>query len=93
LPVISVDTKKKELIGNYKNGGKEWEPKGQPVEVLGHDFPDPEVPKAVPYGVYDIGDNVGWVNVGIDADTAEFAVESIRQWWKGASFFLVDIES
>lgn len=82
LPVISVDTKKKELIGNYRNGGKEWEPKGQPVEVMGHDFPDPEVPKAVPYGVYDIGDNVGWVNVGIDADTAEFAVESIWHWWK-----------
>jgi hypothetical protein len=82
LPVISVDTKKKELIGNYKNNGKEWEPKGQHRKVMGHDFPDPELPKAVPYGVYDIGENVGWVNVGIDADTAEFAVESIRQWWK-----------
>lgn len=81
-PVISVDTKKKELIGNYKNAGREWEQKGRAVAVLSHDFPDPKVPKAVPYGVYDIGDNKGWVNVGTDADTAEFAVESIRQWWK-----------
>ena len=81
-PVISVDTKKKELVGNYKNGGREWEKKGRAVEVLSHDFPDPEVPKAVPYGIYDIGQNTGWVNVGVDADTAEFAVESIRQWWK-----------
>ena len=61
-PVISVDTKKKELVGNYKNPGKEWGPKGQPIEVNGHDFPDPDVPKAVPYGVYDIADNKGWVN-------------------------------
>ena len=81
-PVVSVDTKKKELIGNYKNGGREWEKKKKYRAVLSHDFPDPEVPKAVPYGVYDIGDNSGWVNVGIDADTAEFAVESIRQWWR-----------
>jgi transposase len=81
-PVISVDTKKKELVGNYKNQGKEWGPKGQPIEVNSHDFPDEEVPKAVPYGVYDIGDNRGWINVGITSDTAEFAVESIRQWWK-----------
>jgi len=81
-PVISVDTKKKELVGNYKNGGREWEKKGRAVEVLSHDFPDPEVPKAVPYGIYDIGNNTGWVNVGVDADTAEFAVESIRQWWR-----------
>ncbi len=82
IPVISVDTKKKELIGKYKNDGQEWEKKGRPVEVLTHDFPDPKVSKAVPYGIYDIGDNKGWVNVGTDADTAEFAVESIRQWWK-----------
>jgi DNA-binding phage protein len=82
LPVISVDTKKKELVGNYKNDGKEWQYKGNPVEVLTHDFPDPKVSKAIPYGVYDVGDNTGWVNVGITADTAEFAVESIRQWWK-----------
>ena len=81
-PVISVDTKKKELVGNYKNSGREWEKKGQAVEVLSHDFPDPTVPKAVPYGIYDIGENRGWVTVGVDADTAEFAVESIRQWWR-----------
>lgn len=81
-PVISVDTKKKELIGNHKNSGKEWTKKGQPLEVNGHDFPDPDVPKAVPYGVYDIAENKGWVNVGITSDTAEFAVESIRQWWR-----------
>jgi hypothetical protein len=82
VPVISVDTKKKELVGNYKNNGQEWRPKSHPNEVNGHDFPDPEVPKAVPYGVYDIADNKGWVNVGMTSDTAEFAVESIRQWWK-----------
>lgn len=81
-PVVSVDTKKKELVGNYKNGGREWTKKSKFKKVLTHDFPDPKVPKAVPYGVYDIGDNSGWVNVGIDADTAEFAVESIRQWWR-----------
>jgi transposase len=82
MPVISVDTKKKELIGKYKNDGHEWEKKGEPVKVLSHDFPDPNVPKAVPYGVYDVGKNQGWVNVGMAADTAEFAVESINQWWK-----------
>jgi transposase len=81
-PVISVDTKKKELVGNYKNHGQEWRKKRKPIRVLSHDFPDPKVPKAVPYGVYDIGKNVGWVNVGISSDTAEFAVESIRQWWQ-----------
>jgi len=81
-PVISVDTKKKELVGNYKNAGREWQSKGNPKEVNGHDFPDPSVPKAVPYGVYDIGDNAGWISVGITADTAEFAVASIRYWWK-----------
>ncbi len=81
-PVISVDTKKKELVGNYKNQGKEWKPKGKPQEVNGHDFPDEDVSKAVPYGVYDIANNKGWVNVGITSDTAEFAVESIGQWWK-----------
>lgn len=80
-PVISVDSKKKELVGNYKNAGKEWQPKGKPVEVNGHDFPDKELGKAIPYGVYDIGENLGWVNVGIDHDTAFFAVESIRKWW------------
>lgn len=80
-PVISVDTKKKELVGNYKNIGREWEKKGKPLEVKGHDFPDPKVSKAVPYGIYDIADNKGWVNVGTSCDTAEFAVESIRFWW------------
>jgi len=81
-PVISVDTKKKELVGHYKNGGREWRPKGDPIEALTHDFPDPEVPKAVPYGVYDIGENKGWVNVGMSGDTGEFAVQSIRAWWR-----------
>jgi len=80
-PVISVDTKKKELVGNYKNGGKEWRPKGVPVDVNGHDFPDPKVPKAIPYGIYDLADNSGWVSVGVTSDTAEFAVSSIRKWW------------
>ncbi len=81
-PVISIDTKKKELIGNYKNVGREWQSKGNPKEVNGHDFPDPSVTKAIPYGIYDIGNNAGWVNVGITADTSEFAVASIRYWWK-----------
>lgn len=81
-PVISVDTKKKELIGDFKNGGREWQPKGEPVPVRVHDFLDQELGKAVPYGVYDLMRNEGWVNVGITHDTAEFAVESIRRWWK-----------
>ena len=80
-PVISVDTKKKELVGNYKNPGQEWTSKGRAIEVNGHDFPDKSVPKAIPYGVYDLANNNGWVNVGVTADTAEFAVESIKQWW------------
>ena len=83
-PVISVDTKKKELIGadpEYKNLGREWEPKGSPVKVGVHDFPDPEVPKAIPYGVYDLAANTGWVSVGSDGDTAEFAAETLRRWW------------
>lgn len=81
-PVISVDTKKKEMIGEFKNGGQEWEKKGKPVEVNVYDFPDPILGKAIPYGVYDITANKGWVNVGIDHDTSEFAVESIRRWWR-----------
>jgi hypothetical protein len=81
-PVISVDTKKKELIGEYKNGGQEWQPKGHPEHVSDHDFPDPEVPKAVPYGIYDIAANQGWVTVGTDHDTPEFAVNAIRTWWQ-----------
>ena len=76
---LRLDTKKKELVGNYKNGGREWQRKGSLIKVLSHDFPDPKVPKAVPYGAYDIADNKGWVNVGMAADTTEFAVESISQ--------------
>lgn len=81
-PVISVDTKKKELIGPFKNAGKEWHKKGGPVEVNMHDFADPVLGKAIPYGVYDIARNEGWVSVGISHDTAQFAVEAIRQWWQ-----------
>ena len=81
-PVISIDTKKKELVGPFKNGGQEWEPQGRPVEVKVHDFGGPSPRKAIPYGVYDLGRNCGWVNVGVDHDTAEFAVESVRRWWK-----------
>ena len=81
-PAISVDTKKKEIIGNYKNPGRTWRRKGKPVKVNTHDFPDKEKGKVVPYGVYDIGHNEAWVNVGISHDTAEFAVASIRRWWK-----------
>lgn len=80
-PVISVDTKKKELVGNFKNNGRTWRPKGQPEEVRVHDFEIPELGKVVPYGIYDIDRNHGWINLGIDSDTAEFAVESIRRWW------------
>ncbi len=80
-PAISVDTKKKELVGRYKNGGKEWNPKGSPEPVNVHDFPDPALGKVAPYGVYDMADDSGWVSVGIDHDTASFAVESIRRWW------------
>jgi len=80
-PVISVDTKKKELVGDFKNGGRELRPKGQPEPVRVHDFIIPELGKAVPYGVYDVAANAGWVNLGISHDTAAFAVESIRRWW------------
>ncbi|MGH3456524.1 MAG: ISAzo13 family transposase [Nocardioidaceae bacterium] len=83
-PVISVDTKKKELIGSYANGGREWQPSGEPQRVNVHDFADRalgEFAKAIPYGVYDVGNDEGWVSVGDTADTAEFAVESIRRWW------------
>jgi transposase len=83
-PVISVDTKKKELVGEFRNAGREWRPKGQPVATRTHDFPGDGVGKAIPYGVYDITGNTGWVNVGTDHDTAAFAVESIRRWWKAA---------
>jgi transposase len=83
-PVISVDTKKKELVGPFKNNGREWEPRGKPVRVDTHDFPDRELGRTVPYGIYDVTANTGWVNVGADHDTAAFAVESIRRWWNGA---------
>jgi transposase len=81
-PAVSVDTKKKEPLGNKKNGGREYRPKGKPIEVDTHDFPDPKVGKAVPYGVYDIAHNEAWGSVGIPHDTAEFAVASIEQWWE-----------
>ena len=83
-PVISVDTKKKELVGDFKNAGREWELKSQPEEVRVHDFEirEPDKGKVAPYGVYDLGRNVGWVSVGVDHDTAAFAVESIRGWWR-----------
>jgi hypothetical protein len=80
--VISVDTKKKELIGDFANGGQEWQPQGKPEEVRVYDFIDPDLGKVAPYGVYDLTANQGWVSVGIDHDTAEFAVESIRRWWR-----------
>ena len=81
-PAISVDTKKKELVGDFKNGGREWRPRGRPEEVRTHDFPDPNMKKAIPYGVYDLTRNEGWVSVGIDHDTSRFATASIRRWWK-----------
>ena len=80
-PLISVDTKKKELVGQFKNGGREWRPKGQPEQVKVHDFVDKELGKANPYGVYDVANDSAWVSVGTDHDTASFAVESIRRWW------------
>lgn len=88
-PVISVDTKKKELVGDFKNGGREWQPKGQPENVRVHDFIDKELGKAIPYGIYDLASNEGWVSVGITHDTAQFAVASIRRWWveMGAAHF------
>ena len=81
-PVISVDTKKKELLGNFRNPGRQWRVKGTPEHVAGHDFPDPAVPRAYPYGIYDLGQNTGFVNVGTDHDTATFAVASIGGWWR-----------
>ncbi len=81
-PVISVDTKKKELVGNFRNGGCEWRPAGDPLEVRVHDFQDPERGKAIPYGVYDLTNNEAWVSVGVDHDTAAFAVQTIQRWWR-----------
>jgi hypothetical protein len=88
-PVVSVDAKKKELVGAFRNGGREWQPTGQPEQVNVHDFPDPRVGKAIPYGIYDVGRNTGWVTVGQDHDTASFAVTSLRRWWQavGASTY------
>jgi len=81
-PAISVDTKKKELVGDFKNGGREWHPRGHPEEVRVHDFLDKTLGKAIPYGVYDMGRNAGWVSVGMTRDTASFAVATIRRWWR-----------
>jgi transposase len=96
-PVVSVDTKKKELVGRFKNGGREWQPAGEPEPVKVHDFADKVLGKVIPYGVYDPSTNTGWVSVGIDHDTSEFAVETLRRWWRhmgrqvypGATQFLV----
>jgi DDE family transposase len=82
MAVISVDTKKKELLGNYDNGGQQWLPAKRPVQVNGHDFPSPAIPRAYPYGIYDLARNTGFVNVGTDHDTGAFAVASIRGWWR-----------
>jgi hypothetical protein len=82
IPVISVDTRKKELLGNYHNAGEQWLPAKHPLKVQGHDFPSPSVPRAYPYGIYAIGRNAGFVNVGTDHDTGAFAVASIRGWWR-----------
>ena len=81
-PVISVDTKKKELVGNFRNVGREWRPAGEPLEVRVHDFQDAKLGKAIPYGVYDLTNNEAWVSVGIDHDTADFAVKTILRWWR-----------
>jgi hypothetical protein len=81
-PVISVDTKKKELVGDFKNAGREWRPQGAPEDVRVHDFLIKELGCAVPYGIYDLAANTGWVNVGVDNDTAAFAVQTIRRWWQ-----------
>ena len=80
--MISIDTKKKELVGEFKNPGQEWEPQGKPMEVSVHDFPDKKLGKAIPYGVYDLTSNEGWVSVGIDHHTAEFATATVRRWWQ-----------
>jgi transposase len=85
-PVVSVDAKKKELVGPFKNGGREWQPKGEPESVRVHDFLDRELGKAIPYGIYDVGQNTGWVTVGTDHDTASFAVATLRRWWEAVGF-------
>lgn len=80
--MVGVDTKKKEVVGNYKNAGGEWHREGEPARVRTHDFPDPDLGKAIPYGICDLAANTGRVSVGTDHDTAAFAVESVRRWWK-----------
>ncbi len=82
MPAASVDAKKKELVGAFKNGGREWQPKGEPEVVHVHDFPDPKLGKSIPYGIFDMGRNTGWVTVGRDHDTATFAVACLRRWWE-----------
>ena len=82
-PVLSVDTKRKELVGNFKSGGQAWRPESDPGKVKAHDFIDPELGKAIPYGILDVGRNRGWVSVGVDHDTAAFAVAALRSWWTG----------
>lgn len=81
-PVISVDTKKKELVGNFKNGGKEYQPAGSPERVSVHDFMDKDLGRAIPYGIYDVSTNTGWVSVGTGHDTSAFAVTTLRTWWQ-----------
>ena len=81
-PIVSIDTKKKELVGEFKNGGQEWQPQGEPEKVKVHDFPDKELGKVAPYGVYDLANNEGWVSVGITHDTAQFAANSVQRWWR-----------
>lgn len=81
-PIVSIDTKKKELVGEFKNGGQEWQPQGEPEKVKVHDFPDKELGKVAPYGVYDLANNEGWVSVGINHDTARFASNSVQRWWR-----------
>ena len=81
--MVSVDTKKKELVGDFKNAGREWQPKGQPEQSMVHDFPQDAAGKAIPYGIYDMGRNEAWVSVGCDHDTPAFAVASLRRWWEG----------
>jgi Rhodopirellula transposase DDE domain len=100
-PVVSMDTKKKEIVGNYRRSGREWQPRGQPYQVKSKDFPDKELGKVAPYGVYDLTADEGWVSVGVDHDTAEFAVESLRRWWcrmgtrayPGAKELLITVDS
>ena len=91
-PLISVDTKKKELVGQYKNGGKEWMPQGKPEEVKVHDFVDKELGQANPYGVYDVANKTAWASVGTDHDTASFAVETVRRWWRQQRFTCAALE-